>query len=201
MFDIRISDDLETLTLSLMEGKTLDPEATEDEVFEAITSNSNFYTIPEGTIAGDLTSAPMLGVLSEEEIGEAGVGTNRVHVGAWGDPVRVRCRRVIARWAFMDYQVWDLADMLRERGRAVFQGGLVLAQPQDLDLDHDELPKGLWRVLMDRKLGQWHDKVSDLVEDPDCDKEELRKAAARLLVRLNVLDALKQRSLKSLLRL
>lgn len=197
MFEIHLASDFETLTISLPEGQELDDDVTEDEVFEALTANSGLHLIPEGTISGDLTSAPCLAVLSEQEPGDAGDFSNAILAGHWeGRPWR---HRVIARWGFMSYEVTGVADQLRENGKAVFTGGLVWPEPDDLLVDNSEFRDRFFAALMDRKLDYWHDKVSDLLEDPDSDDKKLRKAVARLLVRLNALHERKQAALVQLL--
>lgn len=198
-FQYSISEDLERLTLSLPEGETLDEDTTEDEVFEALTANTSLQMIPEGTVGGDITSAPCIGFLSSEEIGKGGFGTNALDVGFWdGSPQR---QRVIARWGWMSYAVHDLSDYLREEGTAVFHGGLVMPAAVDLELGTEGFREDLFAALTETKLAFWHDKVSELVEDPDCDLKKLRKATAHLLMRLNVLDNTKRKTLIKLLQL
>ena len=74
-------------------------EATCDmaDILEPITCNSELeWTSSEHT--GDLTDAPMLGILQHGD----------------GDPV------IVERWAFMDYQVRSVLEDLRDKGEAVF---------------------------------------------------------------------------------
>lgn len=72
---------------------------------------------------GDLTDAPMLGVLSCPQVGFGGrysgswAAANGV-VYDWFEPV-------IERWGWMSYQVRSLLRELRDGGRAVLVGGEV----------------------------------------------------------------------------
>lgn len=201
--DYELSPDLERLTLKLPEGETLDPDTTEDEVFADRASNTSFWMIPEGTVAGDLTAAPCIGFVGEEEIGRGGTGTNAIETGFWDD--HPRRQRVIARWGWMRYAVEDLADALREDGYATFEGGLVMPTADDLVLEPlvvtREMREGLFAALTDRKIPCLCDKLSELVEDPDSDPATMRKVAARLLVRLNAADQAKRATLIKLLNL
>jgi hypothetical protein len=64
---------------------------------EPLTCNSELnFVDPADT--GDLTDAPMLGILDEDD-------------------------KIVNRWAFMDYQVRSLLDDLADKGRAVLVGG------------------------------------------------------------------------------
>jgi hypothetical protein len=197
MFQIKLSEDFQTLTIKLEEGQQLDEDTTEDDVFEWLTDNTCLTLIPEGTISGDITSAPCLAILSEDEPGEGGNFTNAIDVGCWpdreGEPSRPQRQRVIARWGFMRYAIASVADDLRDYGVAAFEGGLVWATPGDLMVDNAEFRQAVFDGLLDRRLDYYRDKVSELVEDPSCDPEKLRKATARLLVRLNALEAKRNR--------
>jgi hypothetical protein len=69
--------------------------------FESIIANSDLIGIdPSDT--GDLTSAPMLGLVKHYENG---------------------AERILERWAFMDYQLRSPLEDLRDKGICVFVGG------------------------------------------------------------------------------
>lgn len=86
-------DALERIEASADEREELRESRSED--LETLTANSEFQWInPSET--GDLTDAPMLGIRD----GDTDV--------------------IVARWAYMDYQVRSFVDDLIEHGRAVF---------------------------------------------------------------------------------
>lgn len=66
----------------------------EEDTLEHLIANSDLDWIDPAE-TGDLTSAPMLGIRNEKE-------------------------EVVARWAFMDYQVRSFVEDLVNHGRAVF---------------------------------------------------------------------------------
>jgi hypothetical protein len=79
------------------------------DFLEPLIANSELQWIdPSDT--GDLTEAPMLGILGEEsEKGEGPYGA--VHVGHWDG--KDWYQPILQRWAYMDYQVRSpLNDML-----------------------------------------------------------------------------------------
>jgi hypothetical protein len=72
-------------------------DQTMHDQLEPLTCNSELnFVDPADT--GDLTDAPMLGILDEDD-------------------------KIVNRWAFMDYQVRSLLDDLADKGRAVLVGG------------------------------------------------------------------------------
>lgn len=88
------------------------------EVFERLVCNSELEWIdPADT--GDLTDAPMLGILGETEKGLAVAGYK--HVGFW-DGYSRRCP-ILSRWAFMSYQVISVQEVLLRDGKVRFLGG------------------------------------------------------------------------------
>lgn len=109
------------------EGNLSDKEA---RALDGLVGNSDLQWIPEGT-TGDLTSAPMLGILdgAVDETALQGLVPHfgLVHVGRWevGNPPRLlqHYRPVIARWAYMDYQVRSFIDDLIATGESVWEGG------------------------------------------------------------------------------
>jgi hypothetical protein len=98
------------------------------ELLEPLVQNDDYTWLPEGC-TGDLTSAPMLGVLGDEIAGpddaENALGTGLVHVGRWHHEGRPRqmYQPVLKRWAFMAYQVTSPQRDLAEAGQCVWDGG------------------------------------------------------------------------------
>ena len=80
-------------------GDTIQQDTEMHDQLEHITANSNLEWI-DPSATGDLTSAPMLGILGKND-------------------------EVTERWAFMDYQVRSVLVDLRDKGEAVFIGGPV----------------------------------------------------------------------------
>jgi len=104
------------------EQRTIEPTASdaflyEGECLEKLLENSELEWMPEG-VTGDLTSAPMLGITAERLLAEplppsfGEVLTNSTHSSS-----------VIARWAFMSYQVRSYVDDLAQTGECFWEGG------------------------------------------------------------------------------
>ncbi len=95
------------------------------DVFEPLVCNSELTWIsPEYT--GDITDAPMLGILGEPQPGKEGDGR---HCGVWDDANGVTqawYEPVLKRWAFMDYQVRSPIQDLVKHGKVVFVGGSLV---------------------------------------------------------------------------
>ena len=73
---------------------------------------------------GDLTSAPMLGILGEEGVKDITVFLeNYGYVQSGSDGHNTFVQPILERWAFMDYQVRSVLGDLRDYGRAVFISG------------------------------------------------------------------------------
>lgn len=101
----------------------IDMERTMIEFLEPLTCNSELEWIPEGT-TGDLTSAPMLGLLGEPEWREQHTdGDGTVLIGVDSRSRRVNVTPVLERWAWMDYAVRSLLVELRDTGSAALIGG------------------------------------------------------------------------------
>jgi len=107
------------------------------DLLEPMVTNDEYEWLPEGS-TGDLTSAPMLGVLgeempgSEDYVGNEMVGSGLVHVGCWeheGKP-RQFYRPVLKRWAFMNYAVTSPQRELAETGECVWDGGDLWTQEE-----------------------------------------------------------------------
>lgn len=95
-------------------------EPSLEDCLEPLVCNSELaWIFPEET--GDLTDAPMLGILGEEQPG-AGSRFAGLHVDennmmqSWFHPI-------LNRWAYMDYQVKSPVLELAKNGRIVFVGG------------------------------------------------------------------------------
>jgi hypothetical protein len=110
-----------------------DSDAVLYDLFEHFTGNSEYDWLAEGT-TGDLTSAPMLGVLGQEVPGPASLsepGSGYLNVGRWPDKwgeSQLWYQPVIERFAFMNYMVTSPQRELLERGEAFFEGGSYLAE-------------------------------------------------------------------------
>jgi len=102
----------------------------ECEVLEHLIANSELDWVPEG-VTGDLTCAPMLGITDcgpQEgyEFHELPVHRfGHMQVGAWGNPPVPRYSAIIARWAYMHYQVSFFADDLADHGECIWEGGFA----------------------------------------------------------------------------
>jgi hypothetical protein len=105
-----------------------DSDAFLHELLEPLVTGDEFTWLAEGC-TGDLTSAPMLGILGDEMPGpdeaEAALGTGLVHVGCWHHEERLRqmYRPVLKRWAFMAYQITSPQRELAETGECLWDGG------------------------------------------------------------------------------
>ncbi len=97
------------------------------DLLEPMFTDDCFFWLPEGT-TGDLTSAPMLGILGDEMPGpssEEAQCSGLYHCGRWEvqGELREMYQPVLQRWAFMDYAVTSPQRELAEHGRCEWQGG------------------------------------------------------------------------------
>ena len=108
-------------------------EANQSEYFrqvfaflEPLIANSELHWInPEDT--GDLTNAPMLGILGEP-VPDFQKPTVKclgwVHVGSWPFPGHKKpsphFQPILERWAFMEYETTCILETLMEKGSIVF---------------------------------------------------------------------------------
>jgi hypothetical protein len=105
-----------------------DSDQTMHELLEPLVANDAFVWI-DPSVTGDLTSAPMLAILGDEQPGpddtDEALGMGLVPVGRWKHRGRLRCmyQPVLERYAFMSYQVTSPQRELAESGRCVFQSG------------------------------------------------------------------------------
>jgi hypothetical protein len=104
-----------------------DPDFASDSVmhdaFETMIANSELQWInPEDT--GDLTDAPMLGILGEETIESEPLlpdfPENYGLVSTGNNGTMGMVQPILKRWAFMNYQIKSPLDDLVDIGQAVF---------------------------------------------------------------------------------
>lgn len=125
-----ISEDRRTLTITVdeREQKELRDWPQEHEGTERLVCNSELEWIPEGS-TGDLTSAPMLGILGEESTIEQIEQMAKSKPGIYGSRLcghwegKDRHQPILERWCFMDYQVRSVLEDLHDKGCAVFVNG------------------------------------------------------------------------------
>jgi len=97
------------------------------DLLEPMFSDDSFCWLPEGA-TGDLTSAPMVGILGDEMPGppkDKAVCAGLYHCGRWGVDGELReiYQPVRRRWAFMDYALTSPQRELAEHGRCEWFGG------------------------------------------------------------------------------
>lgn len=126
----KISKDRKTLTITATAKERRELKRTRPnsigtdtamyEVFEPLVCNSELEWInPVHT--GDLTSAPMLGILGEEGDKDRTVFLENYGLIVTGhDGHNTMAQPILERWAFMDYQVRSVLEDLRDTGKAVF---------------------------------------------------------------------------------
>lgn len=117
------ADEIDRANLREM-GEEIHQEKTMCEFFDPLIYNSELNWI-DAANTGDLTSAPMLGILSEPEFKRHNLETvrNRKNIISSCDTNGLMVCHVVERWAFMDYQVRSVLEDLRDRGEAIFTGG------------------------------------------------------------------------------
>lgn len=124
----KISPDRKTLTISADElertelrelGEDVHQDRTMHDWLEPLVCNSELEWI-DPSETGDLTSAPILGVLGEERRDDRSPRGYRL-------PRRITglgmMRPILSRWAFLGYQVRSVLEDLRDKGECVFVGG------------------------------------------------------------------------------
>lgn len=97
------------------------------DLLEPMFTDDSFTWLPEGT-TGDMTSAPMLGILGDEMPGPAtdkAQCSGLYHCGRWEVEGELReiYQPVLQRWAFMDYALTSPQRELAETGRCEWEGG------------------------------------------------------------------------------
>ncbi len=95
-------------------------DAAMHHVFDHLIANSELTWInPKDT--GDLTDAPILGVLGEEGIKQHTVFLDNYGLVETGtDRFWTMVQPILKRWAFMDYQLRSPLEDLADKGEAVF---------------------------------------------------------------------------------
>jgi len=119
---IKISDDEQRILYEL--GDDIHQDLTMTDFLEPLTRKELEWINPMNT--GDLTSAPMLGILGDEmTIEEIEVAANS-KPGIFGSVIfghsggKDLHQPILERWAFADYQVRSVLQNLRDYGRVVF---------------------------------------------------------------------------------
>ena len=128
----KISKDRRTLTIFTQgserrELKRLGDEIQQDktmlEFLEPLVCNSELQWVTEQT-SGDLTSAPMLGILGDEmtalKINQAVPRHyGMIQCGFWNG--KAQFQPILERWAYMPYGLRSPIVDLRDKGKAIFQ--------------------------------------------------------------------------------
>jgi hypothetical protein len=101
-------------------GECFQSDQTMYDAFDHLIANSELTWInPKDT--GDLTDAPILGVLGEEGIKQHTVFLENYGLVETGsDGFWTMVQPILKRWAFMDYQLRSPLEDLVEKGKAVF---------------------------------------------------------------------------------
>lgn len=97
------------------------------DLLENMFTNDCFTWLPEG-VTGDLTSAPMVGILGDELPGpptEEAVCSGLYNCGRWEIEGQLRdvYQPVLRRWGFLNYALTSPQQELAETGRCEWQGG------------------------------------------------------------------------------
>ena len=102
------------------EDEDFQSDRTMHDVLECLIANTELTWIsPNDT--GDLTDAPMLGILGEEGIKQYTVFLeNYGFVETGTDRFWTMVQPILKRWAFMDYQLRSPLEDLADKGEAVF---------------------------------------------------------------------------------
>lgn len=101
-----------------------DTEAFMTDLLEQMVTNDCFMWIGS-EVTHDLTEAPMLALLGDEEESATG-GPGLYLVGRPHDAEHDHYQPVLFRWAFMNYQITTPQKDLLEKGEAVWHGGIFL---------------------------------------------------------------------------
>lgn len=111
-------------------GHHFGTHADEAAALAPLTSDGEFYQLSPGD-TGDLTDAPMLGILGEEGVKEHSVFEPNFGIIDTGhDGRNTMAQPIIARYAYMNYQVQSFLTDLIEQGYADFQGGEAINDPE-----------------------------------------------------------------------
>lgn len=101
------------------------------DLLERLTTDDSFSWI-NADVTGDLTAAPMLAILGDEEQGPHEACNGLYPCGANGS--RTFVQPVLYRWAFMNYVITTPQRELLESGEAVFTGGAFVDRPGQMGL-------------------------------------------------------------------
>jgi len=122
-----ISPDRKTLTIYVDDqeradlrelGEAIQTDANMHDFLEPLTCNSELQWTDPAWI-GDLTSAPMLGILGGyRPVTSGGLCPSGPYGHKPAGPGRFQ--PILERWAFMDYQMRSVLEDLREKGESVF---------------------------------------------------------------------------------
>lgn len=113
----------EQATLREMEQEDLFTLEAESEFLEELLANSELDRI-DPCETGDLTDAPLLGILDSKTFPEDRRYLDRPdaigwhHVGHWGE--KDQWQPILERWGYMDYQAQSFLEELRDRGTVNF---------------------------------------------------------------------------------
>lgn len=127
--EIAISvDEKERLVLQeILDQNPLDFVTDENmsSFLEPLFANSELEWI-DPSWSGDLTSAPMIGILGKEESHELSdwLGLGLLFEGQWDD--KKWFRPILFRWAYMNYEIRSPLHDLLEKGSVKFVGGKLL---------------------------------------------------------------------------
>jgi hypothetical protein len=104
------------------------------DVLEWIVTNDEFQFISP-YYTGDMTDAPMLGLLGEQEEAPEGelLGSGLVDDGRCDGKNFVR--PIIYRWAYMNYAVGSPQEDLLEKGKCIWEGGDFLHREGQMFLE------------------------------------------------------------------
>ncbi|OYW72387.1 MAG: hypothetical protein B7Z37_25045 [Verrucomicrobia bacterium 12-59-8] len=103
-------------------GEGFECDATMYCIFEQLVANSELTWV-DANDTGDLTSAPMLGILGPDEQGHDPTQTPAGYLPVGCDKFGGIWQKIEARWAFMDYQVKSPQQDLLKFGYCRFIGG------------------------------------------------------------------------------
>lgn len=118
----------------------------EEDFLEPLIANSELEWLPEGASRGDLTSAPMLGILGDETVKDSGWDEDEPCFGfvpSGQENGAEFVRPIVSRWAYMSYQIRSFLSDLCDDGECIWEGGhaasgAVAKMLGQLDDDHDD---------------------------------------------------------------
>lgn len=131
------ADDSERRDLAKLQAEypdVFDSDSFTYEMLENLFTNDCFMMLPEG-LTSDLTSAPMLGILGNEETHDKPIGDCQ-GMFACGS---ASYQPVLYRWAFMNYAITSPQRDLIEDGTAVWQGGEYLERDGQMGFVKSEI--------------------------------------------------------------